>query len=426
MAASRGNAQWTGGNLMGERKTTGWVDGIRQVANNKWQGRIYYIDPKTGKQRDKIFTCRTKSECKKRRILLKEELESQTSSALVDKPEKQPVYKTVADLVADSLQDDAYDNQRTTTASNQSYARVYIYPSDLGKMAINDVKRNDVDDFIKELKRRPLQRQKTEEVRYLSPKTIRGTYWVLHKAFDRAVDRELIAQNPASGCKTLPALRKPTINVFSRAETKKFIEATRDDPYWVLFVVDLFTGMRQNELLGLTWDRVNFDDGSIWVSRQIQRKNGVHYLRYPKHNSIRRIKPAPDIMHLLAIRKAKQKKEETHAGKLWDNSLNLVFTNGIGQPLSDRTVYKHFKKAAAALGKPEMRFHDLRHTYAVNSLLAGEDPKTISSNLGHRSVAFTLEVYATYTNDMRDISAKNQQRLIDEMGVLKLDDQTGT
>lgn len=86
-----------------------------------------------------------------------------------------------------------------------------------------------------------------------------------------------------------------------------------------------------------------------------------------------------------------------YAGSAWNNEHNLVFTNAMGDFLSHRTVYDCFKRIVKTIGMEDMRFHDLRHSYAVASIKNGDDIKTVQENLGHATAAFTLDVYAHAT-----------------------------
>lgn len=99
------------------------------------------------------------------------------------------------------------------------------------------------------------------------------------------------------------------------------------------------------------------------------------------------------------------------AGPLWEDS-GLVFTNEAGGHLAAATVYSSFKAVAASIGCPETRFHDLRHSYAVASIRAGDDVKTIQGNLGHATAAFTLDVYGHVTEGMKQASAQRMERFI--------------
>jgi len=159
-----------------------------------------------------------------------------------------------------------------------------------------------------------------------------------------------------------------------------------------LFLVALFTGMRQGELLGLSWDAVDFKSGIITVKQQLQRKDGAYFLCTPKSGKPRMIAPAPFVLDALKQEQRKQQENRKNAGSLWENKWNLVFTDAIGKNLVRRTVDKHFKNIVENSGLESCRFHDLRHTYAVNSLQAGDDIKTVQANLGHATASFTLDV----------------------------------
>ena len=92
-----------------------------------------------------------------------------------------------------------------------------------------------------------------------------------------------------------------------------------------------------------------------------------------------------------------------------------MFTDALGKHLVRRTVVKHFKKVAKRAGVEESRFHDLRHTFAVTSLYAGDDIKSVQANLGHATAQFTLDVYGHVTQKMRQESADRMQKFYDQL-----------
>ena len=87
----------------------------------------------------------------------------------------------------------------------------------------------------------------------------------------------------------------------------------------------------------------------------------------------------------------------------------------LGRYENNKTLYLNFKRIARVLGLEEMRFHDLRHTYAVNSLKAGDDMKTLQENLGHATASFTLSTYAHATRTMKTASAERMSRFIESV-----------
>ena len=98
-------------------------------------------------------------------------------------------------------------------------------------------------------------------------------------------------------------------------------------------------------------------------------------------------------------------------GELWHDE-DYVFSNDMGDHVSPSTVYHAFKRVAASIGLPNTRLHDLRHSYAVASLQAGDDIKTVQSNLGHHTASFTLDVYGHVTQQMQQASADQMDAYI--------------
>ena len=117
-------------------------------------------------------------------------------------------------------------------------------------------------------------------------------------------------------------------------------------------------------------------------------------------------------MSVLKDVKRIQNANQLKAGLAWGNNWNLVFTDELGKHLYPQSVLKRFKKVAAIIGKPNARFHDLRHTYAVTALQEGDDIKTVQSNLGHATASFTLDVYGHVSEKMKKDSAARMEAFI--------------
>jgi len=138
--------------------------------------------------------------------------------------------------------------------------------------------------------------------------------------------------------------------------------------------------------------------------RKDQKKGGEYYYSPPKNGKSRKITPAPVVMDILKAHKKQQEAQAEKLGSVWIDS-GLVFTNPLGDRLSYRTAYDCFKRVVDSIGVPSARFHDLRHTYAVNAIRAGDDPKTLQGNLGHATAEFTMNVYAHFTEELKTASA---------------------
>lgn len=245
----------------------------------------------------------------------------------------------------------------------------------------------------------------------LSAKTIRNIHGIMHKALQQALEAGYIRGNLADACKP-PRIVQKEITPLDEEETKRFVKAVRGNRYETLYLVTLFTGMREGEAMGLQWDTVDFANGAIRIVQQLQLSKGIYQIVPTKNSKPRTLTPAPFVMELLKGQKRRQASWRLAAGSTWQDN-GFVFCNELGEHLARQTVYRNFKRAVESIGLKDRRFHDLRHTCAVASLRAGDDPKTISENLGHASVSFILDIYAHVTEQMRRASADRMQAYIE-------------
>lgn len=207
------------------------------------------------------------------------------------------------------------------------------------------------------------------------------------------------------------------MHTLSDVELRRFLAIAKDDPFYLMYYVDFFTGLRESELIGLTLDCIDFAKGTIRVYRQFVRiasgpDKGKMMFTSLKNHKERTIHPAPSVMDALRQAKEKQNRQRLLAGSSWDNVYDMVFTRDNGMFVRFKTLYVHFKAIVKQMGRPEVRFHDVRHTYATLSLQSHVDPKTLSEALGHATVAFTLDVYSHSNADMRQQAADQLERLI--------------
>ena len=356
-------------------------------------------DPGTGKQIQRSITGKTQKE-------VAQKLKAATA-ALDAGTYKDPSKLTVSAWMDIWTADYLKGVKHYTEVSYSATVRNHINPA-LGAVRLQELNPHTVQRFYNDL----------EDKKGLSPKTIKNIHGVLHKAMQQAVRNNYIRFNPCEAC-TLPRIQKKEMQVLNEDSSKDFLQAIKGDTLEWLFLVDLFTGLRQGELLGLTWDCVDLDAGTLTIKQQMQQRQAKgdwsYYLAPLKNNKPRTLTPAAYVMQLLRSQYTRQLEMRLRAGEIWDNEFNLVFTNEIGRPVSRRMVYKHFKKAAKAIGVPDLRFHDLRHSYAVASIRGGDDIKTIQANLGHATAAFTLDVYGHATEQMKRDSAARMDAYIQSL-----------
>lgn len=249
----------------------------------------------------------------------------------------------------------------------------------------------------------------------LSTKTVKNIHGVLHRALEQAVTAGLIKENPSRRC-SLPKTERKAIKPLESEEISRFIEAIKGHKYENIFFVTLFSGLRESEVLALTWDCVDFENNLLLINKQLvtsTHHTGPTYSLGPTKNSKSRyVTVAPSVMTVLKKQKELQNEWSEKASGAWDNAWNLVFTNELGEHLKQNAIYKAFKKEVTSIGLPSTRYHDLRHSYAVASIESGDDIKTVQSNLGHATASFTLDVYGHVSRKMQMKSAENMEKYI--------------
>ena len=230
---------------------------------------------------------------------------------------------------------------------------------------------------------------------------------------------DYITKNPTSAC-IIPRVIQKEMHPLDAPEQVQLLQSLKGKKNEALIVTALFTGMRAGELLGLTWDNIDFDHGVIHIVKQLTQSRGEgHPFAFGtlKNGKTRSINPAPFVLETLKAHKEYQEEQKRIAGDLWNEGKfpNLVFTHADGSHLSQPTIWKAFQKALEDAGLDHHRLHDCRHTFAVNSIRAGDDIKTIQENMGHYSAAFTLDRYGHVTETMRQESANRMQAFIQGM-----------
>jgi len=359
---------------------------IRKRSDGRWEGRVTTgINPATGKQIQRSVYGRTQKETaqKLRQIIAEVDI-----GAYI-----QPTLMTVGEWMDIWIENYANDIKELSLATYKCQIRAHIKPT-LGDKKMSDLKTRDIQAMYNSL----LRGEKP-----LTAKTIKNIHGVLHKGLSQAVKLGYIRINPADNV-SLPRVEKPEIRPITDEHIVEFLEAIKGHCFELLYTVDLFTGMRKGEILGLTWDCVNLETGIIVINKQLiqeKKKGGQYKLASTKNGKGRTVRIPPTVVELLKQQKARQKVWQEEAGSVWDNSLNLVFTNEIGGHLSHTTVTHSFKKIAQSIGMDTTRFHDLRHSYAVAAIESGIDMKTIQQNLGHHAASFTMDVYGHVSDRMR-------------------------
>ena len=242
-------------------------------------------------------------------------------------------------------------------------------------------------------------------------RTIRLTYSILHRAFERAVKYDMIVRNPAHGA-MLPRWKQVEMRMLDESQVSQFLIAAQGSPHEALYHLAITTGMRQGELLGLKWTDLQWNSGMLHIQRQVQRVpwQGWSFIE-PKTKAGRRtIKLGEASLHALRLHKERQQSRKTVAGARWQD-YDIIFPSNKGTPLEPSNMRKDFNRVLEKAGLAKIRFHDLRHTAASLMLNNGIPVIVVSKVLGHSKPSITMDIYGHLYNRMQD----EVVRLMDEL-----------
>ena len=368
-----------------------------------WEGRYTVgFDPGTGKQIQKSVTGKTQKEVAQKIKELTAALDAGTYIA----PSKMSVGQWL-----DTWQNEYLTNVKpSTVTSYEATIRNHLKPG-LGALRLDALTTHDIQEFYNSL------HSPSENRNALSSKTIKNIHGILHHALEQAMLNNYIRANPSNAC-VIPKAVKKKVKPMNEKQIASFLKAIKGHKYENMFLIALFTGMRQGEVCGLQWECVDFDNGTILIDKQLQSLRGKvrgdkeKYALVPtKNGKARTITAAPFVMDLLwKTKQAQDANRKDFGSDFLEN--DLVFTDEIGNRVTPQALYRAFKLVVTELNMKDVRFHDLRHSYAVVSLKSGDDVKTVQENLGHATASFTLDTYGHVTEKMKKDSADRMQAFI--------------
>ena len=368
-----------------------------------WEGRYTCgFDSGTGKQIQKSVTGKTQKEVAQKIKELTAALDAGTYIA----PHKMTVGQWL-----DTWQSEYLANVKPSTISSyEATIRNHLQPG-LGAIRLDSLTTHDIQEFYNSL------HSPSESRNALSSKTIKNIHGILHHALEQAMLNNYIRANPSNAC-VIPKAIKKKVKPMNEHQIADFLKAIKGHKYENMFLIALFTGMRQGEVCGLQWECVEFDNGTILIDKQLQSLRGKvrgdkekYALVSTKNGKERTITAAPFVMDLLWKTKQAQNANRNNFGSDFIEN-DLVFTDEIGNRVTPQALYRAFKLVVTELNMKDVRFHDLRHSYAVVSLKSGDDVKTVQENLGHATASFTLDTYGHVTEKMKKDSADRMQAFI--------------
>jgi integrase len=364
---------------------------IREKSKGSWQIQIYTGTKPDGKPRRHFETVRGRKGDAQRRLT---ELLASLDKGVYTPPGR----LTVAEHLNQWLDGYVKTNcSQRTLDGYKSIIETHLVPS-LGHIQ------------LKNLHPQTIQEYYGKACQLLSARTVHHQHRVLSQSLKYAVRQGYLGRNPAEFVDP-PSPRKKAMRTLTPGEVEVLFNIAVSSYYYPVIYTAVSTGLRQAELLGLRWRDIDLDMLSISVSQVLYKRCGICQFKEPKtSHSRRRVAMTPKLA--LFLREYKAERERLYQKLRRQFTLDtLVFASVEDNPLDPCVLTHNFSRLCKRAGLENVRFHDLRHTFASLMLLRGAKPKVISEALGHASVAFTMDTYSHIIEGMQS----DAMALLDEV-----------
>ena len=272
---------------------------------------------------------------------------------------------------------------------------------------------------LRELEARHLQMFYSEMLRKVKPNTVIHYHAIIHSALKYAVKTDMLAQNVAD--KVDRAKKNSFQPVFlSAEEMQKMFEALRGTKLELPVLVAAFYGFRRGEVLGLKWDAIDFERGTISVIRTVTtitvdgKQTEIEQQSAKTKSSLRTLPLIGSFREYFLQVKEAQELNKQVCGNCYNYEYDgFVFVDELGERMRANYLTSTFPKFLEDHGLRRMRFHDLRHTHASTLLANGIDAVAVASRMGHEDASTTLRVYAHALRRRDDDAARVWQSFLD-------------
>lgn len=329
-------------------------------------------------------------------------------------------YKEPKNLTVEQYLEDWLEKKRNSVAYGtydfyRAYVRNHIIPS-LGTWKIDKLTTDHVEGFVDEINEKDIsQRTKHHIFRILSNALTDGKR--------HGIDKDIMDGVAA------PKINRHEIDYWNEDEVQRFLEHLESKNHDIPFIIALATGMRRGEVLGLRWDRVDFENKRIAVSHQLKLEYNEEtgedeWIISPElktSRSYRTIDIDDDTIEVLKKHKRQQEKDKMKAGEDY-NDMNLVCATSLGNCIKPTYMRRVFKRTIERAGVKAITFHGFRHTHATLLLADGVHAKIVQERLGHESVKTTLDTYSHLIPGIQEIAATSINKAMYKKS--KQDDET--
>lgn len=376
---------------MASRRGKGEGSIYQRASDGKWVGMIDLGYGPDGKRKRKPIYGKTRREVAEK---MKAKLHEQQQGILPTDTARQTVTQFLTDWLENSVKPSV---RPKTFVSYRGLCNLYIIPS-LGRHQVGQLSPQHIRAFLNYLAEQKVKRTGAT----MSQRTVHYCHAVIRMALNQAVKFGILARNPAT---QLDAPRydqhEASYLTVEQARTLMDSSSGENDRLCNLYTVALQTGLRQGELLALTWDCVDLDSRTMKVSKALQRIEGEVRFVEPKSKKSKRIVPLTQVaVAALRAQRKRQLEERLLGGSKWEEK-NLVFHNSVGKPLDPGNVVKQFHKALERAGLPKIRFHEMRHTCASLLLTQGVPMKVVQEILGHSDYYLTANTYSHVVPELK-------------------------